>query len=103
MSHSSHVPLSGRILVVVAVWTSFTCAALGQTTSARPDRGTMPNGSYSVSDFENISLQNGNVHLTIPLASLPRIAGGKLSWTLSAQYNQQDLGRCQNPGDRPGL
>ena len=100
MSHSSHVPLSGRILVVVAVWTSFTCAALGQTTSARPDRGTMPNGSYSVSDFENISLQNGNVNLTIPLASLPRIAGGKLSWTLSAQYNSKiwDVVRTQAIG-----
>jgi len=50
-----------------------------QTTAARPDRGTRPNGSYPISDIENISLQNGNVNLTILLASMPPIAGGKLS------------------------
>ena len=100
MSHDSHVPRSLRMLVVVAVLILFTCTVLGQTTSARPDRGTMPNGSYSVSDFENISLQNGNVNLTIPLASLPPIAGGRLSWTLSAQYNSKiwDVVRTQAIG-----
>jgi RHS repeat-associated protein len=62
--------------------------ALGQE-AARPDRGTMPNRTYSVTDVENISLQNGNVNLSIPLASLPPIAGGKLSWTVSAHYNSK--------------
>ena len=57
--------------------------------AARPDRGIMPNGSYSVSDIENINLLNGNVNIRIPLASLPPIAGGKLSWTITAQYNSK--------------
>lgn len=43
----------------------------GQTTSARPDRGMVSGASYSVSDIENISLTNGNVNLSIPLAALP--------------------------------
>ena len=73
----------------------------GQTTAARPDRGTRPNGSYAVSDLENISLQNGNVNLNIPLASLPAIAGGKLSWTLTAQYSSKvwDVTRTQEVGE----
>jgi RHS repeat-associated protein len=64
-------------------------AVVAQTTAARPDRGTMPGASYSVSDIENISLTNGNVNLSIPLASLPPIAGGKLKFTLSAVYNSK--------------
>jgi RHS repeat-associated protein len=55
----------------------------------RPERGTRPNRTYSLSDIENISIENGNVNLSIPLASLPPIAGGKLSWTVSANYNSK--------------
>lgn len=55
--------------------------------AARPDRGATLNRNYLMSDIENINLQNGNVQLSIPLASLPPIAGGKLSWTVSAHYN----------------
>src|SRR6201988_1420353 len=65
---------------------SLTCMA---QEASRPARGVMPNGSSSVSDIENISLQNGNVNINIPLASLPPIAGGKLSWTISANYNSK--------------
>ena len=57
--------------------------------AARPDRGGALNRNYLVSDIENINLQNGNVQLSIPLAALPPIAGGKLSWTVSAQYNSK--------------
>lgn len=57
--------------------------------AARPDRGTALNRNYLVSDIENINLQNGNLQLSIPLAALPPIAGGKLTWTVSAQYNSK--------------
>lgn len=84
--------LLGLGLIIIASGT-----ALGQA-AARPDRGTMPNRSYAVSDIENISLQNGNVGLSIPLAALPPIAGGKLSWTISAHYNSKlwNVTRQQN-------
>jgi RHS repeat-associated protein len=62
---------------------------VGQQTAARPDRGVNPAGSYSVSDIENINMQSGNVQLSIPLASLPPIAGGRLSFGLSANYNSK--------------
>ena len=76
-------------------------AVFAQTPAARPDRGVTPNGSYSVSEIENISLQNGNINLSIPLASLPAIAGGKLSWTLNAQYNSKiwDVVRTEAIGE----
>jgi len=57
--------------------------------ASRPDRGVMPNGSYSISDIENINVLNGNVNIRIPLTSLPPIAGGKLSWSITAQYNSK--------------
>jgi RHS repeat-associated protein len=74
-------------LLVVAALSAATVSA--QKTAARPDRGTDPAGAYSVSDVENINLQNGNVQLSIPLASLPPIAGGHLSFTLRAIYNSK--------------
>src|SRR5688572_13644369 len=73
---------------------------VGQVAS-RPDRGVMPYRSYSVSDIENISLSNENVNLAIPLAVLPPIAGGKLSWMVKAQYNSKiwDVTRYQQNED----
>lgn len=90
--------LSFRVHLIAAIVCTVACAttAFGQE-AARPDRGTMLNRTYSVSDIESINLQNGNVGVSIPLAALPPIAGGKLSWTVSANYNskQWDVVRIQ--------
>jgi RHS repeat-associated protein len=93
--------LCTRVFLILAILGLTTAIAFGQTTAARPDRGTAANGAYSVSDIENINLQNGNVSLDIPLASLPPIAGGKLSWGLNAQYNSKiwDVVRTQQIGE----
>ena len=56
---------------------------------AQPDRGTSHISSYALSDIESINLNNGNVNLSIPLASLPPIVGGKLGWTVRAVYNSK--------------
>jgi len=85
----SLLPLLKSLLLALVLLLMISSAAFAQTTAARPDRGVMPGASYSVSDFENISLTNGNVSLSIPLASLPPIAGGKLKFTLSAVYNSK--------------
>ena len=87
MKTLSLFPLLRVFVFSTTVVFPFSLAA--QTTAARPDRGIMPGASYSVSDIENISLTNGNVQLTIPLASLPPIAGGKLKFTLNAVYNSK--------------
>jgi len=65
------------------------CGGVFAQEAARPDRGAALNRNYLASDIENINLQNGNVQLSIPLAALPPIAGGKLSWTVSAHYNSK--------------
>ncbi|MEK6289568.1 MAG: hypothetical protein AABO57_27960, partial [Acidobacteriota bacterium] len=57
--------------------------------AAKPDRGMGGNGSFAVSDIETVNLTNGNVNISIPLASLPPIAGGKLSWSIRANYNSK--------------
>lgn len=77
------------------------CVLVSAQEASRSDRGTMSNGSYSISDIENINVLNGNVNIRIPLASLPPIAGGKLSWTISAQYNSKvwDVTRYQQNDD----
>jgi RHS repeat-associated protein len=89
-----------RLLLGFAALLLGSASAVAQVTAARPDRGMMPNGSYAVSDIERINLQNGNVNLEIPLASLPPIAGGKLSWTIKAHYNSKlwDITRSQAIG-----
>ncbi|HET7113138.1 MAG TPA: hypothetical protein VFI57_05815, partial [Pyrinomonadaceae bacterium] len=94
LPHFTKVPLALALMV------AFSFGVHAQEAS-RPDRGLVPNGSFSVSDIENINLLNGNVNLNIPLASLPPIAGGKLSWTVSAQYNSKiwNITRAQNNED----
>src|SRR5690349_16933680 len=97
---SHYRPLALSLVLCLAVFLLSAVAVSAQETAARPDRGRMPNGSFAVSDIENISLDNGNVNLNIPLASLPPIAGGKLSWSLNAQYNSKiwDIVRTQAIG-----
>jgi RHS repeat-associated protein len=77
------------LAVVLALMVCGSALAQSPQTGARPDRGANPGGAYAVSDIESVNLQNGNVSLAIPLASLPPIAGGKLSWTISAHYNSK--------------
>lgn len=79
-----------RTCFVAILSLAFCTGALAQKQmAARPDRGMVSGNSYSVSDIESLSLNNGNLNLSIPLASLPPIAGGKLSWTVNATYNSK--------------
>ena len=93
----SHLRLWSRLFVLIALIAIIIPSALSTTALAQngaesaaiPDRGVNKTGAYSVSDIENINLTNGNVNLSIPLASLPPIAGGKLSWTIRAEYSSK--------------
>src|SRR5262245_8123026 len=76
------------LLALVAL-ASRASAQNGAESAFQPDRGTTTPGTYSITDIENISLTNGNLNLTVPLASLPPVAGGKLSWTVNAVYNSK--------------
>ena len=81
----------GLLILGLGFVTSSNSISFGQSSqnAAVPDRGVRANGSYSVSDIERISLTNGNVGLSIPLAELPPIAGGRLSFGIRAVYNSK--------------
>src|SRR5437868_10949829 len=83
------VSMSVRLMIFLCMLFSFNSDGLAQTNAARPDRGINPGGSYSVSDIENINMTNGNVNISIPLASLPPVAGSKLGFTVRAVYNSK--------------
>jgi RHS repeat-associated protein len=80
--------VQARFCLIVALIAGLSVVSFGQS-AARPDRGIRPVGSYSISDLENVSMTNGNVNLSMPLASLPPVAGGKLSWVVRAIYNSK--------------
>jgi RHS repeat-associated protein len=79
-----------------------TFAQTGGSLTARPDRGASIGGAYSSSGVDNVSLTGGGLNVSIPLASLPPIAGGKLGLTITATYNSKlwDVGREE--GRAPG-
>jgi RHS repeat-associated protein len=80
--------LRSRVAAIACLMVGASVSAWGQA-PGRPDRGIKAAASYSVSDIENISLSNGNVNVSIPLAGLPPMSGGELSWTVSAIYNSK--------------
>ncbi len=55
----------------------------------RPDRGLQAGNSYAISDIETVNLQNGNMVLNIPLASLPAGKGSSPGYTVSLKYNSK--------------
>ncbi len=85
--------LSMRPLILTAAVLFAASSAAAQQTggslAARPDRGVAPGGAYSVSVFDSVSLTGGGLNVSIPLASLPPVAGGRLGVTLSATYNSK--------------
>src|SRR5438046_899039 len=76
------------LLTLVIILTA-SASSFAQSAAARPDRGTMPVGSYHVSDIETVNTTNGNVHISIPLAKLPAMAGGRLAAAIRATYNSK--------------
>ncbi|MEK6322105.1 MAG: hypothetical protein AABN33_10515 [Acidobacteriota bacterium] len=85
----SALRVSLQLALILPVLVALNAGAAAQTAPARPDRGINPGGSYSISDIENVNMTNGNVSLSIPLASLPPIAGGKLTDSIRAVYNSK--------------
>lgn len=78
------------VIVIIAAVITLSPEVFGQTPlTARPDKGFGATGGYQTTEIDSISLQNGGVNLQIPLASLPPVAGGKLGYTLTANYNNK--------------
>lgn len=76
-----------QLILLIAILLVITTRANGQSGSS-PDRGFKPTGSYSISDIESINLENGNLSLNVPLASLPP-GRGSLTGGVSLIYNSK--------------
>lgn len=87
--NADRLSVLARLSLVLALLMSLNQSAIAQSAAARPERGIAPADSYAVSDIESVNLTNGNLSLSIPLAALPPMSGGKLSWTLRAVYNSK--------------
>jgi hypothetical protein len=85
-----------RLAMVISFVLMIGATALAQS-AARPDRGVRPTGSYALSNIENVNMTNGNLNVSIPLASMPPMSGGKISWSLNAIYNSKlwDMNRVE--------
>ena len=60
--------------------------ACAQTSYTSPETGEKPTGTYFMSDIDSVSLTNGNLHLHIPLISLP---GREVAATFALDYDSQ--------------
>src|SRR5438105_5985574 len=77
-----------RLLTTLFLLTLLALPAVGQTTYTSPDTGERPLGTYSFGNMDSVSLTNGNLHLRIPVYSLP---GRELPRQLTMDYNSQFL------------
>jgi RHS repeat-associated protein len=93
---------SKSLLAMVTLILSIVPLANAQD-DANPKRGFYPGGSYSVSDIETINTANGNLILTIPIASLPAGRGGQRGPGFSLTYNSKiwNVQTTHDPGE-PG-
>lgn len=74
-------------IILITIFSLISGSVYSQPLTARPEQGSGSNGGYQTTNIDSISLQNGAVSVSVPLASLPPIAGGKLGYTLTATYS----------------
>jgi len=87
--YSRRINFRDVLSAVVLLFVLFCVCTDAQELTSRPDQGLAGNGTRAVSEIDSINLQNGGVSLSLPLASLPPMAGGKLGYTLTANYNSK--------------
>lgn len=84
MSRGSSI--GGKLISVLLLC----CLEISGQQDRNPDRGFRAHNSYSISDIENVNMINGNMMLTIPLASLPAGRGTTPGYTVSLHYNSKN-------------
>ena len=76
------------VIISILIVGQFTGVQSQQGPTKSADRGFSPGKSYSISDIENISMQSGNLMLSVPLGSLPAGRGG-ITGGFSVHYNSK--------------
>ncbi|MGH9531091.1 MAG: hypothetical protein ACRD2Q_01780, partial [Terriglobales bacterium] len=67
-SRLRHAPIAGFLVALAVLWPVLVC---GQAITNGNNIGLPPNGVFSGSAFDNVQLNNGNLHIEIPLVVLP--------------------------------
>ena len=88
MSKGARRSLAGWVLALWAAGLFQVSDLWGQDTEV-PERGLQVTGSYRLGDIETVNTKNGNVLLSVPLASLPAGRGGNPGFQLSVNYNSK--------------
>lgn len=83
--------LSSRVLIVASVLL-FSLASAAAQQIADVDNNLPPFGGYSGTQFDLVALQNGNVHITIPILSVEQRRG---SFPISFIYDTPSFTRTQ--------
>src|SRR5262249_35843978 len=76
LTNSNRLRLLAALLVLLAV----PATMRAQYTDDRRHTGQPSFGSFHGSDFETVLLQNGNLHVDIPVLSLPMRQGKAFTW-----------------------
>lgn len=83
------LPSRVKRLFAAAVLSLAAAPASGQEQPRSPQRGYHPTGTDVDSGMESINSVTGNIHLTVPLASLPPDKSGQAGVQLDLAYNSQ--------------
>lgn len=73
------MPVRRFFVFLVLTWTFPLCSPAQQVTNGN-STGVPPFGSFHGSEFDLVSFQNGNLHITIPIINVPQRAGKSFSY-----------------------
>ena len=80
--------LAGAVLGMAVLGMLSSSPLWAQNTEV-PERGLQVTGSYRLGDIETVNTKNGNVMLSVPLASLPAGRAGNPGFALTLNYNSK--------------
>ncbi|WP_220464965.1 RHS repeat-associated core domain-containing protein [Granulicella sp. 5B5] len=85
------------------------CVSAGAQITPVEEKGLPPNSVFSGGDVDAVNLQNGNLHISIPIATIAQRGGEKLQYSFvydtPAWIKQYEPNQCPNPQlcDPPGM
>ena len=88
---SRFLTIFGKTLCLLAILCAATCLSLAQGDSANQAIGLPPQGSFDGSNFDSVQLNNGNLHIEIPLYTLSGRGLGVAVRYVSVSYTHLTL------------
>jgi RHS repeat-associated protein len=85
----SQTPLAKALLLLTLLAACYAPARAQDPDGQSPQRGAQPNTPFAVGGADSISLANGNMSYSVPLASLPLSRGGRLAPAVYLVYNSK--------------